>query len=401
MSARLFAPLLAQSLWALAAPLPAQAPITRAAVIIAALERGPRAAFARADTAAAAGVLHGARLYPNPSVSASYTKDVPHYHVLGSIPLDLPWLRAARIGAARWARDAARYGFAFERAAVAFEADTAYTRALAALAHARLSRHNARDADSLLRMAELRREVGDVSELDVRLAAVNAGQLENTAASDSLSAVEALLALQLVMGDPADEPTLALADSLVPPPDSVSVPAGQPLRVAAASASLASQQDALRLAHRNLFAAPSLQLGFDQGDPSGPPGLLPAIGVSFPLPLFNRNGGDVAQARAARDRAQANLALVTRAASADLARARREFVAARARLARDRSLLASGDRVAAMSLQAYAEGAIALPNVLEAQRNAREALGRYIDDVAAADDVAVAVALLSATVPTP
>jgi len=403
MSLRLSLPFLAPSLWAaaLAGPLLAQAPITRAAAISAALERGPRAAFARTDTAAAAGVLHGARLYPNPSVAASYTKDVPHYHVLASVPLDLPWLRAARIGAARWARDAARYGFAFERAAIAFEADTVYTRALAALAHARLSRRTARDADSLLHMAELRRDVGDVSELDVRLAAVNAGQLENAAASDSLSAIEALLALQLVMGDPAEEPTLTLADSLLPPPDSVSVPAGQPLRVAAASASLASQEDALRLAHRNLFAAPSLQLGFDQGDPSGPPGLLPAVGVSFPLPLFNRNGGEVAQARAARDRARANLALVQRAAGADVARARREFHAARARLARDRGLLASADRVAAMSLEAYAEGAIALPNVLEAERNAREALGHYIDDVAAADDIAAAVALLSATAPTP
>jgi cobalt-zinc-cadmium efflux system outer membrane protein len=403
MSLRLSLPFLAPSLWAaaLAGPLLAQAPTTRAAAISAALERGPRAAFARTDTAAAAGVLQGARLYPNPSVAASYTKDVPHYHLLASVPLDLPWLRAARIGAARWARDAARYGFAFERAAIVFEADTVYTRALAALAHARLSRRTARDADSLLHMAELRRDVGDVSELDVRLAAVNAGQLENAAASDSLSAIEALLALQLVMGDPAEEPTLTLADSLLPPPDSVSVPAGQPLRVAAASASLASQEDALRLAHRNLFAAPSLQLGFDQGDPSGPPGLLPAIGVSFPLPLFNRNGGDVAQARAARDRARANLALVQRAAGADVARARREFHAARARLARDRGLLASADRVAAMSLQAYAEGAIALPSVLEAERNGREALGRYIDDVAAADDIAAAVALLSATVPTP
>jgi cobalt-zinc-cadmium efflux system outer membrane protein len=403
MSARLSLSFLAPTLWAitLAGPLRAQAPVTRAGAITAALERGPRAAFARTDTAAAAGVLHGARLYPNPSVAASYTKDVPHYHVLGSIPLDLPWLRAARIGAARWARDAARYGFAFERAAIAFEADTVYTRALAALAHARLSRRNARDADSLLHMAELRRDVGDVSELDVRLAAVNAGQLENTAASDSLSAVEAVLEVQLVMGDPAEEATLTLADSLLPPPDSVSVPAGQPLRVAAARASLASQEDALRLAHRNLFAAPSLQLGFDQGDPSGPPGLLPAVGVSLPLPLFNRNGGEVAQARAARDRAQANLALVTRAAEADVARARREFRAARARLTRDRGLLASADRVAAMSLQAYAEGAIALPNVLEAERNAREALGRYIDDVAAADNIAAALVLLSATVPAP
>jgi len=42
--------------------------------------------------------------------------------------------------------------------------------------------------DSLRKMAQLRREVGDVSELDVRLAAVNAGQLENVAADDSIAA---------------------------------------------------------------------------------------------------------------------------------------------------------------------------------------------------------------------
>src|SRR4029077_15926908 len=142
------------------------------------------AAFGRADTAAASGALHGARLYPNPSASASYSKDVPHYHVVADLPLDLPWLRSARIGAAASARDAARYGFAFERAAIRFDADTTYTRALAALAHAPLSRPPARDADSLLTMARLRREVGDVSELDVRLAEVNAGQLENVAVDD-------------------------------------------------------------------------------------------------------------------------------------------------------------------------------------------------------------------------
>lgn len=376
---------------------PAQRPVTRAQAIEAALARGARAAFGRADTAAAAGVLHGARLYPNPSISGSYSQDVPHYHLLASLPLDLPWLRAARIGTARWARDAARYGFSFERAAIRFEGDTMYTHALAALAHARLSRRTARDADSLQHMAELRREVGDVSELDVRLAAVNAGQQANAALADSLSAVEALLALQLVMGEPAEEPAVAPVDSLVPPPDSVPVPGGELLRVAAASAALASQEDALRLAHRNVFAAPSLQFGFDQGDPSGPGNALPTVGVSFPLPLFNWNGGEVAQARAARDRAQATLAMVEREAGADLARARREFRAARTRLARDKGLLESADRVAAMSLQAYAEGAIALPNVLEAERNARDALGRYIDDVAAADNAAAELALVAST----
>src|SRR5438105_9094571 len=200
-----------------AASLSAQQPVTREQAAAAALVRGARAAFGRADTAAAGGVLHGARLYPNPSASASYSKDVPHYHVVADLPLDLPWIRSARIGAAASARDAARYGFAFERAAIRFDVDTTYTRALAAFARARLSRRTARDADSLLTMARLRREVGDVSELDVRLAEVNAGQLESIAVDDSLAALDALLGVQLAMGLPADAPGITLVDSLAPP----------------------------------------------------------------------------------------------------------------------------------------------------------------------------------------
>src|SRR6266481_5149369 len=83
----------------------AQQQVTRADAVAAAL--------ARADTTAALGASRAARAFPNPTVSGSYTKDTPNYHALGELPLDLPWLRGARIGAAESARDAARYRFAF------------------------------------------------------------------------------------------------------------------------------------------------------------------------------------------------------------------------------------------------------------------------------------------------
>src|SRR2546425_4756005 len=124
--------------------------------------------------------------------------------------------------------------------------------------------------------------------------------------------------------------------------------------------------------------------------------LFRSVGLSLPLPLFNGNGGAAAQSTAARARAQAELDLVRRDPDAQIARARRERAAALARLERDARLLASADRVAAMSLQAYGEGAIPLANVLEAQRNAREALGRYIDDLAAAHNAVALVRLVTA-----
>jgi len=366
----------------------AQQQVTRADAVAAALVRGARVALARADTTAALGAVRAARAFPNPTISASYTKDTPNYHALGDLPLDLPWLRAPRIGAAEAARDAARYRFAFDRAALVFDVDTTYTRTLAAALHARLSRHTAQDADSLLKIARLRRDVGDVSELDVRLAAVNAGQLENTAIDDSLAALSSLLSLQLQMGLTGEDATIALVDSLAAPADSANTngAAGGYLPVVAAAARLRSAERTLTFTRASRFA-PSIEFGVDKGDPGSarPNQLLPVIGFSLPFPLFNRSGGEVTRAIAERDRARAELDLTQRETDAAVARARRELVAARARVRRSAALVASADRIASMSLQAYGEGAVALANVLEAQRNAREILARYIEDLAAAD----------------
>ena len=375
----------------------AQQPVTRSDAVAAALARGARVALGRADTAAALGAARTARAFPNPTVSGSYSKDTPNYHALSDLPLDLPWLRSARIGAAESARDAVRYRFAFERAGIRFDVDTTYTRGLAAALHARLSRRTAVDADSLLRIAQLRRQAGDVSELDVRLAAVNAGQLANVAADDSLTALGTLLSLQLQMGLTGDQPTIVLVDSLHPPPDSALTEGRVLLPIAAAEASLRSAERSLAFARRSRFT-PSLQLGFDTGDPtsSTPHAVLPVVGFSLPLPLFNLSRGDVLRAAAERDRARALLDLTRRETEAAVARARRELAAARDRLRRSAGLVESANRVATMSLRAYSEGAVPLASVLEAQRNAREILARYIDDLATADAATRAVKLLTA-----
>ena len=78
---------------------------------------------------------------------------------------------------------------------------------------------------------------------------------------------------------------------------------------------------------------------------------------------------------------EANLARVE--ARNLIARALRTREIEMARVARNRTLLASAERVESMSLTAYREGASTLANVLEARRTAREVLGQYIDDLAA------------------
>jgi cobalt-zinc-cadmium efflux system outer membrane protein len=370
-----------------AVPAAAQRPVTRIDAVDAAVTVGPRLAVAQADTAVALAALITARALPNPTFATSYTKDQPPYHASLEFPIDFPWLRGPRVGSATAARTAAQYHFAFQRAAAALDADTTYTRVLAAREHARLSRRNAQDADSLRRMAAVRRDAGDASDLDVELATVNAGQQANVAATDSLSYVSAILDLQTIMGLVAAQPEIEPTDSLGIPPggDSAAVvsSAGPTLEVAAAQQTLTSAQLGRTLQRRSVWGSLNLIGGVDWGDPTNP-GLLPVIGISLPVPFFSRGRGPILQAEAELQRARAELVLAQAEGTARIARSRRERDIALAKVSRDRVLLASATRVAAMSLTAYREGESSLPNVLEAQRNARDILGQYIDDLAAA-----------------
>src|SRR6185369_18011954 len=102
------------------------------------------------------------------------------------------------------------------------------------------------------------------------------------------------------------------------------------------------------------------------------------------LPIFDRNRGAIAVAEAEREKARAELTLAEVEARNAMALALRERENALSRVARDRLLLDGANRVTAMSLTAYREGAANLANVLEAQRTARDVLGTYIDDLTAA-----------------
>ena len=363
----------------------AQRPLSRRDAIDAALSRGPLVALIAADTARAAADLFtaGVRLLPN--LQTSYTESAPQYHIITELPLDGPLLRSRRLSVARAVQRSVRHQYAFNRASITFDIDTAYTRALAAASRAALSQRNASDADSLRRIAERRRDAGDASELDVQLATIATGQLANVAAVDSAAAVNAVLDVQTLIGEPADTLRIALSDSLdVPAALNASAIVGQPLRVAAAAAALSAADAQVALEKRSRFGTPSLTAGVEKGDPTGSqPQVLPTIGVALPIPFPGRNKGVVQAAEAERARAIAVLAFAQLESQRQIARATRDRVAAENRVARDRQLLATAERVAVLALTAYREGASPLPNVLEARRNARDVMAQYIDDVAA------------------
>src|SRR6266566_1506499 len=374
-----------------------QEPVTRQQAIESAVTRGARAGVARADTLVGSAQLLAAKQWDNPSLSATYSRAVPTHHEVVDLPLDLTGVRSARIRSAESTRLASQYRFQFERAAAALDADTTYTRALAASEHLRLARRNAKDADSLRRMSIIRRDAGDASELDVLLATLNAGQAANLAAADSLTLVSTLFDLQAVMGLETTAVAVTPVDSLTLPADtrSLAVPL-RALPVVAAEQGLTAAEQSVRAQRRSVFAPFSIQAGIEHGDPSER-GILPTFGLSIPLPILNRNRGAIAQAEAERERARAELALARFETQTAIGRAIRSRNLALEKIQRDRLLVESANRVAAMSLTAYREGAQGLPAVLEAQRNARDILSQYIDDLATAWIATATVGLYNLT----
>ncbi len=406
----------------------AQVPVTRAEAERAALAGGSRIALARADSASALARLLTARALPNPMLSASYSKATPQKHVALDIPIfDALYTRGMKVGQAQLALRASRLLYASERLAALVEVDTTYTSVLAADARFKLSRQSARDADSLRLMTIRRRDAGDAAELDVDLAAVSAGQQINTATNDSLAYMSALLAVQTLMGLPADSVSIVLTDSLVlisrdtstirvalesggpmlalPAPltggaGDVNTKAASAPNVMAAEATLNAAEQGIALQHRSVWQLPSLILGVEFGDP-GEPGYLPNIGVAVPLPFFSRNQGPIAEAEAERDRARIQLMAARLEIRRRLLEGVREREQLIAKVLRDRDLVVRAQRVADRSLTAYREGASALPAVLEARRSAREVLSQYIDDLAALLIVNSELRALTQTVPVP
>jgi cobalt-zinc-cadmium efflux system outer membrane protein len=365
--------------------------LTREAAIGAAISRGGRAAVAAADTAAAAAQVLGARALENPAFNATYSKSAPQLHFSVEMPIPFPGLRSARIGAARAGLRAAEYRYQFERAAARLDADTTYTRALAAAARARLSTRNALVADTLVQIAIARRNAGDASDLEVELARVNAGQERNLAIADSLELLSVLADLATVTAVPSGS-IASLADSLVLPDTSFSQAVGTPLQIAAADQSVIAAERAVSAEHRSVFGSPAVMAGFETHDPSGDEtGILPTYGITIPIPFLNRNRAGIATANAELVRARAELSVTQVEYNATLARVKRGRSIAYQRAILDRQLLASANRVAAMSVRAYREGAFPLSNVFEAQRSARDILRQYVDDLA---DVWIADALL-------
>ena len=128
------------------------------------------------------------------------------------------------------------------------------------------------------------------------------------------------------------------------------------------------------------------QIGLRPG--GGPPEDTVGIGVSFALPLWNWNRGEIKSAQATVEKNSLAVAKAKAQAVADVANAQSEFSEASERLARyQKQILPKSQKVRESVAFAYEKGGASLVDLLEAERadnDARLATAQAMADTASA-----------------
>jgi outer membrane protein TolC len=359
------------------------------ALTAAALYFNPRIARAAAETRGAEAAIETARALPNPTLSIS-----PEYSV-NPARGESPWSPAVQL---EWPiATAGKRSHALDRAtADALAQHFAFAAEIAAVERdvwlARIELATAADAARALEEeTNVARELAEAWRARVALGAASFAEAAPAEAAALAASAElasahereaiARAALAEAVGVPiASFAQIQLAEvasaGAEAPPAGPGTALARRADVLAALARYASVEAALQGEVAKQF--PDLRVGsgyqWDQGQSKF------MLGVSFDLPILDRNAGPIAEALAARDRAAAELDATQTAALAEIERASASVGAARERREALRASVAALDAQAARSEQGLAAGALnrldalaARGLALKARRDLREA----------------------------
>ena len=347
--------------------------------------------------------LRDARALPNPTGAYTWNTDTPRQTATVQQPLDWLFRRGPSLGAAHAEVDRAEAERAQTARALELEVRHAYYAALAATEVRRLVEAQAAVADSLVGIAERRLASGDIPEAErdrLRLERIQALQALSRARADEAAALAALAAAVAWPGGAALPPLSGtLQDGLdLTPPVAPSIDDLPAVRGAIADSTAAAAR--LRVAQWGRLPLPDLELGRQWDDPGAPVRDLWVVGVSMPIPLFNRGGAAVSAERARATASTADLAEVRLAARRDVATAHAALVESRtrARLAVD-SLLPGAARLRERAARAYALGETGVLPLLDALRTEREIVSGAVADLQSYQDATAMWLSLTETSP--
>ena len=361
-----------------------------------------------------------AKEFPNPTFSYSTAKIGPHEG--GTLPgndladrsydtifavnqlIEIGGKRHDRKASAQAGITGARARFYDARRLLDQGVTKAYLAALLAGKNADILGESAGLLRHEVEIAQARLKAGDISDSDEKQIENNADIFAIQAKSAEAAAIQARISLEILLGlgeptgnwMPAD--TLEQMAIAAPALDESKTNVVRP-DVLAAEADLNQSQYDLKLQKALRIPDPTFTVGEEHNPPGGgPPVNTLLVGVSFPLPVWNLNRGEIKASQAAVDKNALSLAKARAQAAADVANARAELKEAAERLERyENQILPKSEKVRDSVAFAYEKGGASLVDLLEAERadnDARLATAQARSDTAGAvADLKAAVAL--------
>jgi cobalt-zinc-cadmium efflux system outer membrane protein len=359
----------------------AQPPLTLPAALALASEHHPALRAAAHDVAANVAAVEQARQLPNPELS--YLREgrdagTRTTTIQLSQPIELGGKRQARVALAQAGLAAAVDERRLRRQAQRADVIAAYFDTLVAQERAALARDAAALAERSADVVSRRVAAGKASPVDAaRARLVPADARIESARADTALAI-ARQRLEALVGTPLAARPLASADTaLLPtlptlPADAAAAPA-----VRRASSELALRQARIGAERAARMPDLTLTLGSQRDDQLARRQAV--VGVAIPLPLFNRNGGNVVAARERAAQAQAQLEAARLEAATALSAARLQYGQAR----NEAALLAEhvvpdARSVYEATLKGFEYGKFAFLDVLDAQRTLLQARTRHL-----------------------
>ncbi len=377
------------------APAPARLTLDRALEL--AISRSPGISAARHELEATSGAIQQAGALRNPELNASVedTRGATRTTTATiGFPLESGGKRAARLAVANRSRDIAQAELSNAQAQVRASVIAAFFGTLVAQERFKVAADSAelagRNADAVTRRVAAGK-VSPVDETRARVDQANAqleaaeAQAELQGARRSLSALwgEYEPAFSEVLGDTADVPTFAPGSELA-------------RRLEASPVLLASRLEADR--RRALIeverskAAPdvTLSLGARRDNELGRTQAI--VGISIPLPFFDRNQGAIYEAAKRAQRADDDYQIARARALTELQQAASQLSVARTSLqVLQMTVLPAAQRAHDAARQGFDAGKFSLLDVLDAQRSLLQARTRYLNTLSSAYQAAAAI----------
>jgi cobalt-zinc-cadmium efflux system outer membrane protein len=311
--------------------------------------------------------------------------------------LEVGGKRRNRKASARASFEAAKAQFLDTRRTLDLGVAKAYVAVAQAEENARVLKQSAETLRSEATLAEVRLRAGEISTADKSQIEIAAERFELDARAAETTAEQARVALELLLGLPDPKGAVVLSETL----EALCAPVAptEPNHggywradVVAAEAELRKAEADLRLQKANRVPDPTVLAQYEHQPPDNPNSV--GFGISLPLPLWNRNKGNILAAEAAREQARLALEKIQAQAAADVTTARFVYDNALQRwLSYRDTIRPKSEQIRKTIAYAYQKGGASLLDLLIAERNDNEV---RLGAAQAASDTAAALASLNA-----